>query len=214
MIRNFLGSLMGLVAAVAAVWSAFRPWYGRREGRDYRIAELFSSEGITLTDAGLFTSLFLPLAFAALVVLSAIVMRSRLLMVLAGVIVLGFSVLWMVRQGQAAGSLSVGGPTGTGLGVGVANAFGAGALLLLTGALMRGRRPAQRARTRAPGTYDLPPVTPLPDPPQTRGQGRTAPPPHDTPHDTPVERSAPTAPYPFPDPEPPRTDRGPDTTGR
>ncbi|MCY0954996.1 hypothetical protein [Streptomyces sp. H27-S2] len=161
MIRNALGSLLGLIGAAAAVWSPFRAWYGYRQGRDYRIEELFSGAGITDDRASLFGSILLPFLFAALLTLVAVVLRSRLLMGLAGVVVLGFAVLWMVRQGQAAGSLSVGGD-GQGLGDGLANAFGGGALLLLGAAVMSGR-PSRRRRTDAPAAPDEAPYgTPYP----------------------------------------------------
>ncbi|MFG2879527.1 hypothetical protein ACGFYU_31730 [Streptomyces sp. NPDC048337] len=155
MIRNVLGSLLGLIGATAAVWSPFRAWYDGRHGRDYRIQELFTSTGITDHKAALLGSLLLPFLFAALLTVVAVLRRSRLLMALAGIIVLGFAVLWMVRQGQAAGSLSVG-ADGDGLGDGVASAFGAGALLILAAAVMRGRpgRGGRHARRT------LPPTTP------------------------------------------------------
>ncbi|WP_404959518.1 hypothetical protein [Streptomyces sp. 147326] len=161
MIRNVLGSLMGLIGAAAAVWSPFRAWYDGRHGRDYRVQELFTAAGITDHRAALLGSLLLPFVFAAALTLAAVVLRSRLLMALAGIIVLGFAVLWMVRQGQAAGSLSVGGDD-QGLGDGLANAFGAGALILLGAAVMRGR-PTRRARplpptTTAPEPYQVPPA--------------------------------------------------------
>ncbi|MFJ3724113.1 hypothetical protein ACIPYQ_16275 [Streptomyces sp. NPDC090045] len=47
MIRNVLGSLMGLIGAAAAVWSPFRAWYDGRHGRGYRVLELFTAAGIT-----------------------------------------------------------------------------------------------------------------------------------------------------------------------
>ncbi|WP_405941852.1 hypothetical protein [Streptomyces sp. NBC_00207] len=155
MIRNVLGSLMGLIGAAAAVWSPFRAWYDGRHGRDYRVQELFTAAGITDHKAALLGSLLLPFVFAAALTLAAVVLRSRLLMALAGVIVLGFAVLWTVRQGQAAGVLSVGGD-GRGLGDGLANAFGAGALILLGAVVMRGR-PARRVRP-------LPPTSSGPEP--------------------------------------------------
>ncbi|WP_328299364.1 hypothetical protein OG389_17125 [Streptomyces sp. NBC_00435] len=168
MIRNVLGSLMGLIGATAAVWSPFRAWYDGRHGRDYRIEELFTAAGITDTRAALLGSILLPFLFAALVVLVAIVLRSRLLMAFAGIVVLGFAVLWMVRQGQAAGGLSVGGD-GTGLGDGLANAFGAGAVLILAAAVMSGRpRRRDRERDLAPEPYhDAAP----PDPDADAGPG-------------------------------------------
>ncbi|MFD7028268.1 hypothetical protein ACFWAR_09575 [Streptomyces sp. NPDC059917] len=160
MIRNAIGSLLGLIGAAAAVWSPFRAWYDGRHGRDYRLSDLFSGSGIDPTaTSGAMTSILLAFLVAALITLAAVVLRSRVLMGLAALVVIGITVLWMVRQGQAVGSLSVGGE-GTGLGVGVANAFGGGALLILATAVMRGR---PRRRTRAPAPYeplDLPPVAP------------------------------------------------------
>ncbi|MBT2405750.1 MULTISPECIES: hypothetical protein [unclassified Streptomyces] len=163
MIRNVLGSLMGLIGAAAAVWSPFRPWYDGRHGRDYRLGDLFTGTGITDARATLFFSLFLPCLVTAVLTLAAILLRSRVLMAAAGVIVLAFAVLWMVRQGQAVGGLSVGGDDGQGLGDGVANAFGAGALILLAAAVMSGR-PSRRLRDR-----DLPrPPEPEPGPPPSQ----------------------------------------------
>ncbi|WKD34149.1 hypothetical protein [Streptomyces xanthophaeus] len=153
MLRNALGSLMGLIGAAAAVWSPFRAWYDGRHGRDYGVQELFTSAGITGHHPTLLASILLPYLFAAILTLCAVLLRSRLLMALAGLVVLGFTILWMVRQGQAVGSLSVGGD-GRGLGDGLANALGAGALILLGAAVMRGRP--------TPRTRPLPPTTPVP----------------------------------------------------
>lgn len=140
MIRNVLGSLLALIGAAAAVFSPFRPWYDGRQGSDYRIADLFN--GISASGSGVFTSLLLPFLFAALVTLIGLVLRSRSLVGLAGLVVLGFTFLWMVRQGQAADALSVGG--GTGLGIGVVYAVGGGLVLLLASLVMSGRRRARR----------------------------------------------------------------------
>ncbi|MER5869828.1 hypothetical protein [Streptomyces sp. NPDC002044] len=205
MIRNALGSLLGLIGAAAAVWSPFRAWYDDRQGRDYRIEELFSGAGITDDGASLFGSILLPFLFAALLALVAVVLRSRLLMGLAGVVVLGFAVLWMVRQGQAAGSLSVGGD-GQGLGDGLANAFGGGALLLLGAAVMSGR-PSHRRSSRRRRTADAVPAhqdpepygSPYPpshqDPPSHQAPGRDAAhPPHETYPPEPPEPPEPSGP--------------------
>lgn len=189
MIRNALGSLLGLIGAAAAVWSPFRAWYDSRQGRDYRIEELFSAAGITDDGASLFGSILLPFLFAALLALVAVVLRSRLLMGLAGVVVLGFAVLWTVRQGQAAGGLSVG-VDGEGLGDGLANAFGGGALLLLGAAVMTGRPSRRRRRADTPAARDEAPYeTPYPPTPQTPPQY----PPSDPTHPTgPTDPAAPT----------------------
>ncbi|MER7949187.1 hypothetical protein ABTY59_17540 [Streptomyces sp. NPDC096079] len=142
MIRTIAGSVLALAGATAAVWSPFRAWYDGRPGRDYAVGDLFT--GITDEKADLLASILLPFAFAALLTLVGVLLRSRLLVALAGVVVLGFTVLWMVRVGQAEGGLTVG-SDGTGLGDGVANAFGGGALLLLGALVMPGRRYARHA---------------------------------------------------------------------
>ncbi|GGY69347.1 hypothetical protein [Streptomyces omiyaensis] len=147
MIRNVVGSVLALAGATAAVWSPFRAWYDGRHGSDYPIGELFT--GITGDGTGVLGSILLPFALAAVVTLVGVVLRSRLLVAAAGVIVLGFTVLWMVRVGQAEGSLVVSGD-GRGLGDGVANAFGGGVLLLLGALVMSGRPRHHRLERSAP----------------------------------------------------------------
>ncbi|OAH15240.1 hypothetical protein [Streptomyces jeddahensis] len=156
MVRNILGSLLALIGATAAVWSPFRVWYDGRLGRDYRLGELFSGTGVTAAKAALFGSLFLPFAVAAVVTLVGIVLRSRGLVALAGLIVLGFTVLWIVRLGLAQGSLTVGG-AGPGLEMGVVGAVGGGAVLLLASLVMPGRK---RRRGRRRRTTPLAPAEP------------------------------------------------------
>ncbi|MEV7426193.1 hypothetical protein [Streptomyces sp. NPDC091212] len=192
MVRNVIGSLLALAGAAAAVLSPFRAWYDGRQGRDYRITDLF--DGISGNGSGVLVSLLLPFAFAALLTLIAVAARSRPLVMLAGLVVLGFTVLWMVRQGQSTGSLTLAGD-GSGLGVGVAYALGGGVVLLLGALAMSGRRrrvppsaadrpyepaPAQepygthgygydpRAEGRfAPDAYDPEPYAPQPHAPQS-----------------------------------------------
>ncbi|MFF1921917.1 hypothetical protein ACFVW8_15255 [Streptomyces sp. NPDC058221] len=150
MIRDVLGSIVALAGAAAAVLSPFRDWYDGRLGRHYRIGDLFT--GVTGAHPGVFASILLPFLFAAAVTVVGVLLRSRLLVALAGVVVLGFTVLWMVRQGQAAGSLTVTGD-GHGLQEGVAGALGGGVLLLLGAVLMSGRR---KRRSRPAEPYAAP----------------------------------------------------------
>ncbi|MEV5159287.1 hypothetical protein [Streptomyces sp. NPDC053728] len=153
MIRNVIGSVVALVGAAAAVQSPFRTWYQDRLGRDYRIQDLF--DGITGVSSSVMASILLPFLFAALVTLVGVVLRSRWVVALAGLIVLGFTVLWMVRQGQAASGLTVD-SDGSGLGWGVAQALAGGILLLLGALLMSGRRrPARTGPAAEP--YPVPP---------------------------------------------------------
>ncbi|MFD5204654.1 hypothetical protein ACFWM7_31925 [Streptomyces sp. NPDC058375] len=143
MIRNILGSVVALAGAASAVLSPFRDWYGGRAGWDYRVRDLF--EGITPVESGVLVSILLPFLAAALLVSLGVVLRSRLVVALAGVVVLGFTILWMVRQGQAAGELAAGGD-GAGLQVGVVNAVAGGVLMLIGALLMSGRRGRRERR--------------------------------------------------------------------
>ncbi|MCZ4100642.1 MULTISPECIES: hypothetical protein [Streptomyces] len=160
MIRNVFGSLIALIGAAAAVWSPFRAWYDGRHGSEIRIEDLF--DGITTDRAAVMGSLFLPMLFATLITLLGILLRSRLLVAFSGVLVLGFTILWMVRQGLAAGSLTAG---GNGLGIGVANALGGGILLLIGAATMSGRHHPHYG-TPPPHPIDtVAPVEPVETPP-------------------------------------------------
>lgn len=152
MIRNVLGSVVALVGAAAAVQSPFHSWYNTRPGRDYRVQDPFT--GITQVSSSVMGSILLPFLLAALVTLVGVVLRSRWVVALAGLIVLGFTVLWMVRLGQAVGSLTVG--DGSGLRWGVAQALAGGVLLLLGALLMSGRQRARRGDRRAE-PYPVPP---------------------------------------------------------
>ncbi|THA73905.1 hypothetical protein E6R60_23205 [Streptomyces sp. A0642] len=151
MIRNVLGPVLALLGAAAAVLSPFRDWYDGRLGRHYGVDDLFT--GVTGAHPGVLGSILLPFLFAAVLAVAGVVLRFRPMVAVAGVLVLGFTVLWMVRQGQADGSLTVAGD-GSGLQAGVAGAAGGGVLLLLGAALMpgpgRGGRPERRRRREEP----------------------------------------------------------------
>ncbi|MGQ4484592.1 hypothetical protein LRE75_20060 [Streptomyces sp. 372A] len=153
MIRNVLGAVLALAGAAAAVLSPFRDWYDGRLGRHYRLGDLFTGTGAAGTQSGgLFGSLWLPFLCAAVVAVLGVVLRSRALVAVAGVVVLGFTVLWMVRVFQVTDSLAVAGD-GSGLDVGVALAGGGGVLMLLGAGVMSGRRRRVR-RYDAPDSAD------------------------------------------------------------
>ncbi|MFF4093079.1 hypothetical protein ACFYYY_04310 [Streptomyces sp. NPDC001834] len=137
MIRNTLGSVLALVGAAVTVLSPFRPWYDGRLGRHYGIADPFT--GITSARADLLGSILLFFLFTALLTVIGVALRSRPLVAVAGVLVLGFTALWMVRLGQVLGSLGVA-SNGSGLRWGVAGAAAGGGLTLLGAAMMAGRR--------------------------------------------------------------------------
>ncbi|MEU6079179.1 hypothetical protein [Streptomyces sp. NPDC047108] len=143
MVRNLLGSFIALIGAAVAVWSPFHDWYGTREGQDIRVQDPFT--GITSTiPSDLWVSVMLPMLVAALLTLIGVVFRSRLVVAIAGLLILGYTVLWMVRQGMELGSLTAGGDGGLGAGAGLAVA--GGVLVLIGSLVMRGRKPRGRAR--------------------------------------------------------------------
>lgn len=137
-IRNTIGLILAVIGAAAALWAPFRSWYSGRLGEDFRVGELFTGAGVTDAGAGLFASMFLPLLVAAVLTLLGVVFRSRLLVLVAGVITLGFAILWMIRQGQAQGGLTVSGES-NGLGIGIGLALLGGVLMLIGSAIMQGR---------------------------------------------------------------------------
>ncbi|MFF0508264.1 hypothetical protein ACFYUH_32315 [Streptomyces fimicarius] len=205
MIRNILGSVVALAGAASAALSPFRDWYAGRAGHEYRVRDLF--EGITATESGVLVSILLPFLAAALLVIVGVVLRSRLVVAFAGVVVLGFTILWMVRQGQAAGSLVVGGD-GAGLQVGVVNALAGGVLMVIGALLMRGRR-SRRGREREPvERYAVPAADQVDTWPPTQEPGMSVqqspwPEPEVEPYTGPDPRDARTRSYPEDDPRDP-----------
>ncbi|MFI1717992.1 hypothetical protein [Streptomyces litmocidini] len=170
MIRDTAGSVLALAGATAVVWSPFRAWYDGRPGRDYAIDELFT--GITDAKTDLLGSILLPFAFAALVTLVGVLLRSRLLVSVAGLVVLGFAVLWTVRIGQVEGGLVVG-TDGKGLGEGVGYAFGGAVLLFLGALVMPGRH--HTAGTSRVGRAPRHGHPPLDGPPRDRPRADRSP---------------------------------------
>ncbi|WP_326796505.1 hypothetical protein OG946_14355 [Streptomyces sp. NBC_01808] len=134
--RYVVGSVLVLAGVVGVVWSVWRPWYNGRDGRFYGLGSVF--DGISGTRAQLFGSIFLPFAFAALVAIYGTLTRSRRLVVLAALLVLFITALWMLRQSQAVGGLKVS-TDGTGLDVGTANAV-IGVALMLVGVGVWGKQ--------------------------------------------------------------------------
>jgi hypothetical protein len=184
MFRTMLGSLLALAGAVAAVWSPFRAWYGGRHGSDIRVDDLFTDVGVTPHGAALLGSLFLPMLFAALLTVLGLLLRSRLVVALAGVIVLGFTILWMVRQAQFSHSLTAG---GNGLDTGVAFAVLGGLLLIAAAFVLPDRnRQLHYGEPVVPVDRGEPPRD---EPPYDTGSYDTAP--YDgKPYDDPTARGA------------------------
>ena len=137
--RNVLGGLLALIGAAATLVSPWQAWYNNRHGSSYKFYEVFGS-GVTASRSGIMDSVFLVFLVTAVLAVVGVLLRSRALVGFAGVVALGFTILWMVRQGQAAGELTITGANSRGLGSGVAYAFGGG-LLMVIGSLMMAGRP-------------------------------------------------------------------------
>ncbi|MBL1067477.1 hypothetical protein [Streptomyces sp. 7-21] len=157
-----LGAILAIATAVTALASPFLDWYGDRNGRDYKWWQLFTGDGITGESANLFTGLFLPMLAAAIIAIIAIPLRSATLMGLAGVLILGFTILWMIRQYQDNDALTIG---ENGLGEGVGLGLVSGVLGLLAAAATFGRTKARHRRDTVERTAG-------PAPPRERYEGR------------------------------------------
>lgn len=148
--RNVLGGLLALIGAAATLVSPWQAWYNNRHGSSYKFYEVFGS-GVTASGSGVMDSVFLVFLVMAVLAAAGVLLRSRALVGFAGVVALGFTILWMVRQGQAAGELTVTGSNNRGLGSGVAYAFGGG-LLMVIGSLMMAGRPKAVVVAETTGT--------------------------------------------------------------
>ncbi|MEU6438829.1 hypothetical protein [Streptomyces sp. NPDC047046] len=162
MVRNVLGGVLAVLGAAAAVASPFRPWYASRLGREYRLPDLFGSGGITAAHPNLLWSLFLPFLLAAALTLLGLFTRLRTVVLLAGVLALGCTVLWAVRAAQANGDALTIAADGSGVRTGAGAAAAGGVLLILAAAVMTGR-------VRAPEPAPAGPVPPPPPPPASAG---------------------------------------------
>ena len=105
-----------------------------------------TSSGITLNNASTMTSLFLPLAFSALLFLVSAVIGWRWPLVLGGLICIATTLLWGTRQAQ-----NVAGLHAALVGRGPQLAAAAGALMLIAAAVMPPRRRRERPTTPQPG---------------------------------------------------------------
>ena len=136
--RYVIGAVLAVLGAAATLFSPWQNWYAGRHGSTYKFWEIFGS-GITGSRSGIMDSVFLVFLVAAILTVIGVVVRSSELVLLAGAVALGFTILWMVRQGNQAGQLVITG-NGTGLGLGVALALGGSTAMLIGGVLMTGWR--------------------------------------------------------------------------
>ena len=145
--RNVIGSVLAVIGAALTLISPWQSWYNNRHGSSYKFYEVFGT-GITVSKSAVMDSVFLVFLVTAAVAVVGVLLRSRVLVGVAGVIAFGFTILWMIRQGQAAGELTITGSNNLGLGSGVAYAFGGSLLMVIGALLMTGQPwPATTART-------------------------------------------------------------------
>ena len=149
--RNVLGGLLVLIGAAATLVSPWQAWYNNRHGSTYKFYEVFGS-GISPSGSGVMDSVFLVFLVMAVLAVAGVLLRSRALAGFAGVVAFGFTILWMVRQGQAAGELTITGTNSRGLGTGLGYAFGGGLLMVIGSLLMAGRPQRAPKAERAQAT--------------------------------------------------------------
>ena len=162
--RNLVGSLLAVLGAAATLVSPWRAWYNGRHGSTYKFYEVFGS-GVTASKSGIMDSVFLVFLVTAALTVAGVLMRWRALVGAAAVVAFGFTILWMVRQGQAAGELVIS-SNSRGLGAGVALAFGGGLMMIVGALMMTGERKqiVVRERIRERDTTAPEPTTTAPKP--------------------------------------------------
>lgn len=159
MTRWMTGALLAVAGATIAVVSVFLQWYGGRDGGDIRLHDLFNT--MTPQSSNTLTSILIPMAVAAVLVLAGLIVGWRWLWALAGLVAITTVYLWGLRQAQT--------PTGlhaTLVGAGVPLAFSGGALMLV------GSVAAARRRRRVP-TAEREHVSPEWTPTESTRVGRT-----------------------------------------
>jgi len=103
--RNMIGSILALLGAAATLVSPWQGWYDGRHGSTYKFWEVFGN-GVTPSKSGVTDSVFLVFLVTAVITVLGVLLRSRAVVLLAGVVAFGFGILWMVRQGQVPASSS------------------------------------------------------------------------------------------------------------
>jgi hypothetical protein len=126
------GALLAVAGAVLALWAVFLTWYAGRDGSDIRIQDLFNQMTTQTSDS--LTSLMIPMAVAAVLVLAGLIVGWRWLWALAGLVAITTVYLWGLRQAQTATGLHA-----ALVGAGVPLAFSGGVLMLL-GSVVAARR--------------------------------------------------------------------------
>ncbi|MCE7079031.1 hypothetical protein [Streptomyces sp. ST2-7A] len=134
-IRSFIAIPLAVIGAAMVVLGSFRPWYGDRLGREIPPAEVFGTPPPPGETIGAAAGLLPLLIAAGTLAVLGLLLRSRLLIGLAGVIGLVLTSLWLLNTYQLENSLLLG---GAGLGSGALLALLGGGLLVAAAAVMPG----------------------------------------------------------------------------
>jgi hypothetical protein len=96
-VRRTIGALIGAVGALGVAVSAYLDWFAGQMPTEIPLERLFATE-VSGTAGGYWTSMAAPLALAGVVGVVGGLLRSRLMITLAGLLGLATLVLWVLMQ--------------------------------------------------------------------------------------------------------------------
>ena len=96
-VRRTLGALIGAVGALGVAASAYLDWFAGRMPTEIPLQRLFDTE-VSGAAGSYWTSMAAPLALAGVIGVIGGLVRSRLVITLAGVVGLATLVLWILLQ--------------------------------------------------------------------------------------------------------------------
>ncbi|HEX6328292.1 MAG TPA: hypothetical protein VFZ72_17125 [Jiangellaceae bacterium] len=131
--RRVAGAFLALLGAVGVTASAYLNWFGDRTPEAVPLDRLFQS-GVTEQASSYWTSVALPLALVTVVAVVGVILRSRIVLVVAWLIGAATLVLFVVQQANDTAGFAIG-DLQTGVWVALA-----GLLVMLLGVLSMGGR--------------------------------------------------------------------------
>jgi len=131
--RRVAGAFLALLGAVGVTASAYLNWFGDRTPEAAPLDRLFQS-GVTEQASSYWTSVALPLALVTVLAVVGVILRSRIVLVVAWLIGAATLVLFVVQQANDTAGFAIG-DLQTGVWVALA-----GLLVMLLGVLSMGGR--------------------------------------------------------------------------
>ena len=141
--RRVAGAFLALLGAVGVTASAYLNWFGDQTPETAPLDRLFQS-GVTEQASSYWTSVALPLALVTVVTVVGVVLRSRLVLLVAWLIGAATLVLFVVQQANDTAGFAIG-DLQTGVWVALA-----GLLVMLLGVLSMGERAEPEAEEVEP----------------------------------------------------------------